>query len=318
MPEYPAASPNQAEEGPPAGSDRAGAKHERNPYEPSTPALCDILHPCWNPGERTLETAATPSRETGATLGKVDFDFKPSVPVFDANVALGRRRDRTVSVDTAEGTVNAMDRAGVDRALVYSTRSLSHSGEGNQVALDATRELPRLVPQFVCNPADDELEDFVAATSAAGARSVRMFPEQHKYPFRDWAVKPWLEWLASEHIPLWIGADDFDSSALHDTLERHPDVAVVLCEVHYFQAPWAKLLLKSLPNLYIEVSRVVGSDGIATLVDTVGDRRVLYDSRFPDSPMAPQLYNLHRSGLSETSLKAVCSGNLERLMDGGR
>ena len=50
-------------------------------------------------------------------MGKVDFDFKPSVPVFDANVSLGRRHDRRVSVDTAEGTLAAMNKAGVERAL---------------------------------------------------------------------------------------------------------------------------------------------------------------------------------------------------------
>lgn len=259
-------------------------------------------------------------------MGEVDFHFRPSVPVFDANVALGRHRDRTVSVDTVEGTLSAMSKAGVDRALVYSTLTMqatpttwgtADTWHGNQLLLDLIREAPNLVPQFACNPAGNDLNDFAAGLSSGGVRSVRMFPALHRYPFRDWAVKRWLDWLASEQIAAWITADQIDPSDLHDTLELHPDVSVVLCEVHYSYEPWAMLLLKSLPNLYIELSRAVSPDGIADLMEAVGEDRILYGSRFPDSPMPPQLYNLHRSGLSEASLRAICSGNLERLLREG-
>ena len=43
-------------------------------------------------------------------MGEVDLHFKSSVPTFDACVALGRRYDRYVREDTAEGT---LDRAAV-------------------------------------------------------------------------------------------------------------------------------------------------------------------------------------------------------------
>ena len=35
-------------------------------------------------------------------MGKVDFNFKPAVPVFDANVELGRRHDQRNLKDTPE------------------------------------------------------------------------------------------------------------------------------------------------------------------------------------------------------------------------
>ena len=50
-------------------------------------------------------------------MGQVNLKFKPSVPVFDANVALGRRHDRRVVVDTTAGTLEAMKKSGVERAL---------------------------------------------------------------------------------------------------------------------------------------------------------------------------------------------------------
>ena len=65
-------------------------------------------------------------------MGLVDLDFKPAVPVFDANVALGRRHDRRQSVDTAETTLAQMDRVGIERALVYTPHAAVYdSREGN-------------------------------------------------------------------------------------------------------------------------------------------------------------------------------------------
>ena len=53
-------------------------------------------------------------------MGQVDLEFKPTVPVFDANVALGRRHDWIVSADadTPEATLAELARAGIQRALV--------------------------------------------------------------------------------------------------------------------------------------------------------------------------------------------------------
>ena len=248
-------------------------------------------------------------------MGQVDLDFKPTVPVFDANVALGRRHDRRVPSDTLEGTLEAMDRAGVGRAVVYSPHAANFdSQDGNQLLQQTVQGEPSLVPQYVCTPAADDLDEFATQVKERGVRSVRMFPRLHNYPFRDWIVKPWLSWLAVEGLPLWIPIDQFDPSELHDTIKEHPDVSVVLSELHYSQMTWVMPLLRSLPNVHVEISRFLITDGVARLIDAAGEERILFGSRFPDSPMAPQLYNLHRCNLSTATLAAICSGNLQRLL----
>ena len=254
----------------------------------------------------------------------VDLSFKPAVPVFDANVALGRRYDRAVSVDTAAGTLTEMDRLGVQRALVYSPHAASFdTAEGNEILLETIGEQSRLVPQFVANPAYDDLSSFAAGVKDAGVRSIRMYPALHFYPFRDWMIGPWLAWLAAEELPVWlpVGYDDslwppwrFDSNEVYDTLRASPDVTAVLTEVVYQQFSWAIPLVRSLPNLYVELSRWVMIDGIPRLLEAVGDERILYGSRFPEGAMGPQLYNLHHHGFSEETLGRICSGNLERLL----
>ena len=256
-------------------------------------------------------------------MGEVDLEFKPQVPVFDANIALGRRHDRRVKVDSVEGTLDAMDKAGIQRALAYSPyAALGSRQEGNQLLYDSISDEPRLFPQFSCNPSADKLDSFATQVEDAGVRSVRMVPSIHKYPFRDWIVKPWLDWMASESLALWVPAsaqsgrnlEEVDPSALHDTLQAHADLRVVLAEVHYRHLPWALPFLRDLANVYVDLSWDYSTDGIATLIDAVGESRVIYGSRFPDASMGPQLYHLHRMGLGESTLRAICSGNLERLL----
>jgi predicted TIM-barrel fold metal-dependent hydrolase len=248
-------------------------------------------------------------------MGQVNLKFKPSVPVFDANVALGRRHDRRVVVDTAAGTLDAMKKSGVERALVYSPHAGGFDTQvGNRLLVELIEGHPSLVPQFVANPATDDLEYFADTIRARGVRSVRMEPNKHNYPFRDWVVGPWLDWLEAEGIPLWTAADESDPSALHDTVAARPGLKVVLAEAHYSHVPWAIPLLRSLPNMSVEMSRFVIADGVARLLDTVGERRILFGSRFPDSSMGQQLYNLHRTGLDSPALAAICSGNLDRLL----
>lgn len=248
-------------------------------------------------------------------MGQVDLHFKPSFPAFDANISLGRRHDRRVTADTVDETLAVMRRAGVDRAVAYAAHAAAFDArDGNDYLLELVHGEPSLVPQFACSPATDDLDRFAAEISERGITSIRMLPASGSYPFRDWVVGPWLEWLAAERLPLWLPAPEFEPAQLHDTLKGHPQVNVVLAEVHYSHVPWVLPLLRSLPNLHVEVSRFVIPDGMSKLLAAASHQRVLFGSRFPDSAMAPQLYNLHRCGLSDSVLEAVCAGNLERLL----
>ena len=248
-------------------------------------------------------------------MGQIDLNFRPSVPVFDANVALGRRHDRRVSVDTVAGTLRAMEQAGIGKALVYSPHAAAFDPEdGNRLLRETIGDATGLVAQYVCSPATDDLDSFAALVAEHGVRSVRMVPALHRYPFRGWVVDPWLQWLATERLPLWVPVDEVDPSDLYDVLDDHPDVQVVLSEVHYSQVPWAMHLIRNLPNVHVEVSRFVIADGITRLMEAVGGGRILFGSRFPASPMPPQLYHLHRCDLGQDALAAICAGNLERLL----
>ncbi len=254
-------------------------------------------------------------------MGDIDLNFKSSVPAFDANMSLGRFHDHRVTANTVEETLAEMDRLGVDRAVVYSPLSAAFtSHEGNRRLIESIKDEPRLFPQFVCNPAYHDLDEFRSMIAANDVRSVRMLPMHHRYQFHHWAVAEWMEWLAEDEIPVWLPVQfeavgqalEFDPSVVHDTVERNPGVNVVISELKYNDYSWAIPLLKSLPNIYVEISRYIQTDGVARMIDAVDERRVMFGSRFPESALGPQLYNLHHAGLGDETLRAICAGNLER------
>jgi len=248
-------------------------------------------------------------------MGEIDLTFKPSVPIFDANVALGRRHDKRVVIDTTEGLINAMDNSGVERALVYSPHAAYFDTlEGNQLILELIKEQSRLIPQFVGNPATENLPDFASKVSKYNIRSIRILPIPHAYPFADWIVGSWLEWMQSIHLPLWIDVEHVEPTQLYKIAKTHPELTIVLIEVHYTHVPWVIPLLRSLPNLSIELSRFVINDGVSRLMDLVGEKRILFGSRFPESSMGQQIYNLHHNNLSISQLTDICSRNLDRIL----
>ena len=113
-------------------------------------------------------------------MGRVDLDFKPSVPVFDANVALGRRHDRRVKVHSVPATLREMDRSGIQRALVYSPdAAFRDSREGNRLLYDSIQGEPRLFAQFAFNPSSDRLDEFATVVDELQVRSVRTVPSLH-------------------------------------------------------------------------------------------------------------------------------------------
>ncbi len=256
-------------------------------------------------------------------MGDIDLNFKSSVPAFDANMSLGRIHDRRATVDNVEDTLAEMDRLGVDRAVVYSPLSAAFTThDGNRRLVESTKDEPRLFPQFVCNPAYHDLDEFRAMMAADDVRSVRMLPMHHRYGFHHWSVAEWMEWFAQDEVPVWLPVEyeahgsvvPIDPSVVYETLERNPRVNVVISELKYNDYSWAIPLLKSLPNIYVEISRYIQTDGVARLIDAVGEQRLMFGSRFPEAALGPQLYNLHRSGLSDETLRAICAGNLERIL----
>ena len=164
--------------------------------------------------------------------------------------------------------------------------------DGNLILQELIGGDSRLVPQFFCNPSFDDFDVFTRVKDAA-VRSIRMVPQYQHYPFREWIVGPWLDWMEREGLSLWLPATytvfenttELDASDLYDTIREHPHLNVVLTEV-----PYRNLLghssAQSLPNLHVEISRLAIADPINRFLEFMDDSRILFGSRYPKSAMA--------------------------------
>ncbi len=248
-------------------------------------------------------------------MGEVDIDFKSSVPVFDCNVSLGRVHTRRLVVDSAEDTISAMDHVGVGHALIHNPYGVNYDPvHGNNKLMESINGIPRFIPQFTCNPATFDLDSFSKNVEINNIKAIRMEPHKQNFPFVNWIVGECMEWIVNKQLTLFIPVTEFNPEEFYNTIKMYPNSKVVLCDLHYSHVPWALPLLKALPNLYVEVSKFSISDSLLRLLEIVGASRILYGSKFPYQPMGPQLYSLHRWGISESTLKAICSGNLEAIL----
>jgi predicted TIM-barrel fold metal-dependent hydrolase len=244
--------------------------------------------------------------------------FRPSTTVFDCNAALGRRHDRRVAYDTRADLRRVMAEAGIAKSLVYNPYCV-HFGttEGNRFLLEEIAGDPDLIPQFVVNFATDEMAEVESLVREAGVRALRVFPVSQHFPLVHWIADPWLEWMASLGLSLWISMGrqpEVDARDLYDTARRHPRVPIVLAGSHYAYYPVVWPLVRALDNIHVDLSRFDIPHGVQRLIGRIGVERLLYGSDFPEVDPEPYLHYLHRSELDPAQLAAICHGNLSRLL----
>ena len=135
-------------------------------------------------------------------------------------------------------------------------------------------------------------------------------------PFRPWACAPMLSWLSENRIPLWIPLPDADADELAVTLSAFPELVTVLVGAHYTHALWVRPLMTTLPNAYLELSRIEPLGEVEALCSEYGAERFVYGSWYDRLAMGAMLFYLHHTDLSESDLELICAGNLLRILQG--
>lgn len=247
------------------------------------------------------------------------LSFTPRVPVFDANVCVGHKRDEASPCPSPADLLAEMDARGVERAVIYHAQAETVSPTaGNGYLEDWLDQDQRLIPQWVVLPTSDSLAQIQQLHSEGRVSSVRLYDTGSAgLPFRPWAYDGLLSWLTKQRIPVWISLPDVEPDDLVATLQAYPEVTTVLVGAHYVHALWVRPLLDALPNAYLELSRYEPIGQVEALRDEYGAERLVYGSWYWRYAMGPMLFYLHHTDLSEEELALVCAGNLERILGGG-
>ena len=247
-----------------------------------------------------------------------ELSFKARVPVFDANIRVGDRRDEVSPSRTRADLLREMDRHGVERALIYHAQGEFLSPvDGNRFLEAWLGDDGRLEAQWMMMPTDDSIDQIKSAHRDGKVRSVRLHNTRSAgLPFRPWAYGEMLSWLSEANVPLWIPLPDMDADELVTTLQAFPDLVTVHIGAHYSHHLLLRPLLKTLPNAYLDTSRYESIGGLDSLVETFGARRLVYGSWYSRYVMGPMLFYLHKMPISEQELKQICAENLEMILQG--
>ncbi len=246
------------------------------------------------------------------------LSFKARVPVFDANVRVGDRRDEVAPARNRAQLLAEMDRHGVEKALIYHAQGeLLSPIVGNQLLADWLGDDGRLQPLWMMMPTAESHAQIASLQQQGSVQAVRLHDSrQMGLPFSRWAYDEMLSWLSDNNIALWIPLPEADADQLMATLSAYPQLVTVLVGAHYAHHLWIRPMLKQLPNAYLELSRYESLGQFEQLHDQFGAERLLYGSWYSCYAMGPMLFYTHQCGWSDEALRMVCGGNLERILRG--
>jgi len=272
---------------------------------------------------KTTKTRKT-AKKAPASAGPAELRF------FDASAYIGRPMialpngpaGQSVS---AEELLAEMDRAGIEKALVWHAAQRDHDGPaGNRLLAEAIAPHERLLGCWAIYPPQTgelgDLDDFFAAAGKARVRAFRVFPTGNRFLLRTESLGDVLERMLKARVPLFVSAPKHAPwEAVYDLLKEMPELRVVLSE----QPNWGcdryfRPLVEKYPNVYVELSGYFVAGGLDAFVRDYGAKRLLFGTNFPESYLGANMLAVAHLDVSPADRQAIAAGNLERLLGEAR
>ena len=260
---------------------------------------------------------------TSGTMANVWAWVRERVPagveIFDAHAHIG------VDVDgramTAEGMRERMAAAGVARSIVFPLNDPNarddYSGP-NDVIWNAYEEHPGFfVPFFRLNPHRDYEREFERCVGR-GFMGLKLHPVSQKFELDDARVVRLLGMAAEADIPVLIHAGFLMQrivEPLAPTLDRHPDLRLILGHAAFVEILEAARVFADNPNVLFETS-VVRAKELYLLFSSLETERICYGSDIPygdlPSTLHAALAAAEAAGVPEAEIPGLLSGNIRR------
>jgi len=253
-----------------------------------------------------------------------------SLNLFDAHCYIGRWKNYQAGYFHSKADLLAeMDHLGIAEALVLDTlsRELDPRAGNPRIVAECQGE-PRLHPAWALAPPVQSLpyppDELPSRMAEAGVRAVWMFPGHLTFSLADWSLRPILEVLEAERIPLFIdpsssmvvGERDLtDWDALVRICRDHPGLPVIATEARmYWKTRQSLTALQAAPNLHVELSPFWLFGGIEFVCREFGADRLVFGTRLPVRDAAATVAQLQYADIAEQECEAIAGGNLRRML----
>jgi predicted TIM-barrel fold metal-dependent hydrolase len=242
-----------------------------------------------------------------------------SVPLFDANCAMGPIPWGEPGLPDATAVVRHLDRFGLDRALVSHTSAWRHDPmAGNQEIVEQARGDSRIRPCWVALPGTcgevPPAAEYARQAQSLGVAALRAYPDEHGFDVDGADFRPYLEAAAEAVLPVLLPADGTPWAAVDAVLERHPSLIVILTDVGYRTLRRTAGLLGRYDGLRIELSGLTSHEGFEWICEQFGADRVVFGTGAPLRDAGEAVTRLFWSGLTDRDVQRVAADNLRVLL----
>lgn len=242
---------------------------------------------------------------------------------FDCNAFFGLPVIRPFApVTTAEELLTEMDRAGVERALVWHIAQQDVAPRiGNNLLAEAIAPHPRLSGCWTVLP--NQAREFpppdvlFRQMQAARVVALRVFPDIHRFLLNAVSMGELLDAMVARRVPLFVSVKRGMSwRDVYTLLAEFPDLVCVICD----HGCWGedrlfRPLLERYPNVYVDTAQYLLDGGIEALVADYGPQRLLFGSGFPESCFGGMMLALKHAQISDEAKSLIAGGNLERIIE---
>jgi len=220
----------------------------------------------------------------------------------------------------ADGLVDALDAAGIDRAVVCPPRARGH---GYDVENDRVASLVSAYPERLAGFARvDPLAPGAAAeverARGLGLRGLFLHPWEDSFRITDPAVDRVVDGapvLVAAGYP-WVS----EGLQVGELARRHPETTFVATNGAQINISGlgqvdAQLALEENPNLHVQTTGVYREDFLEGIVERLGAERLLFASGFPRFDPRLELLRVQWApAIGAEAAAAILGGNAERLL----
>ena len=227
---------------------------------------------------------------------------------------------------TVEGTLEAMDVAGVEKMVVSHLESFSYDAvEGNRRLKDDIDRYPgRFIPFFSVNPRYEEqaVDEIEKCAGDWGWRGLKLHPQFQTYKANCTEIKRLIARAAKYNcVLLYHSGDNFvgsysPPSLIADVAKEFPDTSIVMGHMGVSEWPEAIEAARLYENIILDTTSCVINYGVVEYaVKHIGKKRVIWGSDFPFYPFQLGISKIIDSELDEDSKEFILGRNIKRIMD---
>ena len=230
-----------------------------------------------------------------------------------------------MKVRTVEGTITAMDRAGIDKMVVSHLESFSYDpAEGNRRLKDDIAKYPgRFIPFFNVHPRYEKeaVAEIEKCAGDWGWRGLKLHPQYQLYAANCIQVKRAIERAARYDCVVLYHSGDSDVGSfcspetIADVAATFPETIFVMGHMGVTDWPAAIEAAQVHSNIILDATSCICNYGVLEYAARyVGADRIIYGSDFPFYPFELLLCKIRDSELTDAQKQAVLGKNVQRMM----